>query len=123
VHLGQATPAGVEALVRWQHPRRGLLTPAEFIQVAEDTGLVVPLGAWVLRQACKDLTGILDQGSLGGGPSELVMSVNLSARQLSSPGLVPMVQATLEEFGLASGLICSEITESVLMDDVDSAIA
>jgi diguanylate cyclase (GGDEF)-like protein len=123
VHLGQATPAGVEALVRWQHPRRGLLTPAEFIQVAEDTGLVVPLGAWVLRQACKDLTEIIDRGSLGGGPSELVMSVNLSARQLSSPGLVPMVQETLEEFGLAPWRLCFEITESVLMEDVDSAIA
>ena len=72
VHLGQATPAGVEALVRWQHPRRGLLAPAEFIQVAEDTGLVVPLGAWVLRQACRDLTGILDRGGLGGSAAELV---------------------------------------------------
>jgi diguanylate cyclase (GGDEF)-like protein/PAS domain S-box-containing protein len=122
VHLGQATPAGVEALVRWQHPRRGLLAPAEFIQVAEDTGLVVPLGAWVLRQACRDLTEIIDRGSLGGGPSELVMSVNLSARQLSSPGLVPMVQQTLQEFGLAPWRLCFEITESVLMDDVDSAI-
>jgi diguanylate cyclase (GGDEF)-like protein/PAS domain S-box-containing protein len=123
VHLGQATPAGVEALVRWQHPRRGLLTPAEFIQVAEDTGLVVPLGAWVLRQACKDLTEIIDRGSLGGGRSELVMSVNLSARQLSSPGLVPMVQSTLEEFDLEPERLCFEITESVLMEDVDAAIA
>jgi diguanylate cyclase (GGDEF)-like protein/PAS domain S-box-containing protein len=123
VHLGRATPAGVEALVRWQHPRRGLLTPAEFIQVAEDTGLVVPLGAWVLRQACKDLTEIIDRGSLGGGPSELVMSVNLSARQLSSPALVPMVQSTVEEFGLDPGRLCFEITESVLMEDVDAAIA
>ena len=121
VHLGQATPAGVEALVRWQHPRRGLLTPAEFIQVAEDTGLVVPLGAWVLRQACRDLTEILDRGTVGGS-SELVMSVNLSARQLSAPGLVEMVERILAEYGLAPWRLCFEITESVLMDDVDLAI-
>ena len=119
VHLGQATPAGVEALVRWQHPRRGLLAPAEFIQVAEDTGLVVPLGAWVLRQACRDLTEILDRGAVG---SDLVMSVNLSARQLSTPGLLPMVERVLSEFGLAPWRLCFEITESVLMDDVDLAI-
>jgi diguanylate cyclase (GGDEF)-like protein/PAS domain S-box-containing protein len=122
VHLGQATPAGVEALVRWQHPRRGLLAPAEFIQVAEDTGLVVPLGAWVLRQACCDLMEILD-GATGGGPSELVMSVNLSARQLSTPGLVPMVEGVLAEFGLLPWRLCFEITESILMDDVDLAIS
>jgi EAL domain-containing protein (putative c-di-GMP-specific phosphodiesterase class I) len=122
VHLGQTTPAGVEALVRWQHPRRGLLTPAEFIQVAEDTGLVVGLGAWVLRQACRDLTEILDRGALGGGSSELMMSVNLSARQLSMPGLVPMVQSILADSGLAPRRLCFEITESVLMDDVDLAI-
>jgi len=122
VHLGQATPAGVEALVRWQHPRRGLLTPAEFIQLAEDTGLVVPLGAWVLRQACRDLTRTLDQGGLG-GLSQLVVSVNLSARQLSMPGLLPMVESVLAEFGLPAWRLCFEITESVLMEDVDLAIA
>jgi diguanylate cyclase (GGDEF)-like protein/PAS domain S-box-containing protein len=121
VHLGQATPAGVEALVRWQHPRRGLLTPAEFIQVAEDTGLVVPLGAWVLRQACRDLIEILDQGTVGASP-ELVMSVNLSARQLNTPGLLLMVERVLSEHGLAPWRLCFEITESVLMDDVDLAI-
>jgi diguanylate cyclase (GGDEF)-like protein/PAS domain S-box-containing protein len=127
VHLGQATPAGVEALVRWQHPRRGLLAPAEFIQVAEDTGLVVPLGAWVLRQACRDLTEILDRGTIldqgaGASASELVMSVNLSARQLATPGLLPMVDRILSDFGLAPWRLCFEITESVLMDDVDLAI-
>ncbi|HET9769604.1 MAG TPA: EAL domain-containing protein [Acidimicrobiia bacterium] len=119
VHLGQATASGVEALVRWQHPRRGLLAPAEFIQVAEDTGLVVPLGAWVLRQACRDLTGVLSDG----GASELVVSVNLSARQLNTPGLVPMVESVLTEFGLEPWRLCFEITESILMDDVELAIA
>ena len=123
VHLGQATPAGVEALVRWQHPRRGLLAPAEFIQVAEDTGLVVPLGAWVLRQACRDLIGILDQGGVGSGSPELVMSVNLSARQLNTPGLLPTVEAVLAEYGLPAWRLCSENTESVLMDEVDLAIS
>src|SRR5687768_3369859 len=122
LHLGESTAAGVEALVRWQHPRRGLLAPAEFIQVAEDTGIVVPLGAWVLRQACRDLTGILDPGGSTGG-SELVVSVNLSARQLSTPELVPMVESVLTEFDLAPWRLCFEITESILMDDVDLAIA
>jgi len=121
VHLGEATPAGVEALVRWQHPRRGLLAPAEFIQVAEDTGLVVPLGAWVLRQACRDLTEILDRGTVGMS-SELLMSVNLSARQLNASGLVTMVERVLAEYGLEAWRLCFEITESVLMDDVDVAI-
>jgi diguanylate cyclase (GGDEF)-like protein len=123
VHLGEATPTGVEALVRWQHPRRGLLTPSEFIQLAEDTGLVVPLGAWVLRQACRDLTEILDRGGLGDSPSGLVVSVNLSARQLATPGLLPMVERVLEECGLEPWRLCFEITESVLMEDVDTAIA
>jgi EAL domain-containing protein (putative c-di-GMP-specific phosphodiesterase class I) len=81
----------------------------------------VPLGAWVLRQACRDLTEILDQGTAG-VPSELVMSVNLSARQLNTPGLLPMVERVLSEFGLAPWRLCFEITESVLMDDVDAAI-
>jgi EAL domain-containing protein (putative c-di-GMP-specific phosphodiesterase class I) len=91
--------------------------------VAEDTGLVVPLGAWVLRQACCDLMEILDGAASGGGPSELVMSVNLSARQLSTPGLVSMVEGVLAEFGLSPWRLCFEITESILMDDVDLAIA
>ena len=123
VHLGQAIPSGVEALVRWQHPRRGLLTPAEFIQLAEDTGLVVPLGAWVLRQACRDLTRVLDQGTLGGPSSPLVVSVNLSARQLNMPGLLSMVESVLAEYELPAWRLCFEITESVLMEDVDLAIA
>ncbi len=122
VNLGRATAAGVEALVRWQHPRRGLLAPAEFIQVAEDTGLVVPLGAWVLRQACRDLTEVLDRDAVGGA-SDLVMSVNLSARQLNTPGLLPMVERVLSDFNLAPWRLCFEITESVLMDDVDLAIS
>jgi diguanylate cyclase (GGDEF)-like protein/PAS domain S-box-containing protein len=123
VHLGQGTPTGVEALVRWQHPRRGLLTPAEFIQLAEDTGVVVPLGAWVLRQACRDLTRILDRGGLGGASPSLVVSVNLSARQLNMPGLLPMVERVLAESELPAWRLCFEITESVLMEDVDVAIA
>jgi diguanylate cyclase (GGDEF)-like protein/PAS domain S-box-containing protein len=123
VQLGQAIPSGVEALVRWQHPRRGLLTPAEFIQLAEDTGLVVPLGAWVLRQACRDLTRVLDQGGFGAPLSPLVVSVNLSARQLNMPGLLPMVESVLAEYGLPAWRLCFEITESVLMEDVDLAIS
>src|SRR5207237_7986032 len=74
-------------------------------------------------QACRGLIQTLDQGGLGGGPSDLLMSVNLSARQLNTPGLLPMVESVLGEHGLDPWRLCFEITESVLMDEVDLAIS
>ncbi len=117
IGLGPMTPTGLEALARWQHPTRGLLGPAEFIQVAEDTGVIIPLGAWVVRQACRDLVD-LDRTST----VALSMSINLSARQLGSPDLVGLVSDILAETGLDPGRLCFEITESILMDDVEFAI-
>jgi len=102
----------VEALVRWDHPSRGVVPPADFVPLAEETGLIIPIGAWVLERACKDL-----------GPHELAVSVNLSGRQLAQRDLIPSVRRTLEATGLPPERLCLEITESVLIDDTDAAHA
>ncbi len=118
VDLTDESITGMEALVRWQHPTRGLLAPSEFIQVAEETGLVVPLGEWVLREACREMA------SHSGAPGQegARVSVNLSARQLGQAGLVDTVRDVLAETGLAPTRLCLELTESGLMDDVDHAL-
>jgi diguanylate cyclase (GGDEF)-like protein/PAS domain S-box-containing protein len=118
VDLAEEATTGVEALVRWEHPTLGLLSPSEFIEVAEETGLVVPLGDWVLREACRELA----RRDLGANPGGLRLSVNLSARQLAVPELIDTVRDVLAETGLGPARLCLEITESVLMDDVESSI-
>jgi diguanylate cyclase (GGDEF)-like protein len=112
VALPSGAIVGVEALVRWDRGRRGLVSPAEFIPLAEETGLIVELGAWVLGEACRTVVG-LDGGSRAG----LNLSVNLSARQLLEPGLEATVAAALSASGLRPGRLTLEITESVLMAD------
>ncbi len=107
---------GLEALVRWQHPTRGLIPPLSFIPLAEETGLIVPLGEWVLGTACRQARAWHD--ALPG--SELVISVNLSARQFGQPDLVAHVSDILEETGLPAHLLELEITESVLMDQTEA---
>ncbi len=107
---------GVEALLRWEHPDRGLLLPNEFISIAEETGLIVDFGAWVLEQACRQVTRW--QASIPGLPP-LKLSVNLSGRQLSHPTLVQDVASVLLETGIDAAHVEFEITESVLMDDVE----
>jgi diguanylate cyclase (GGDEF)-like protein/PAS domain S-box-containing protein len=109
---------GVEALARWQHPTRGLLPPAEFIELSESTGLVNQLGAEVLRNG-------LDQAakwSVELGDRAPVLHVNLSPRQLSGGGLVKMVHTALVASGVSPSLLCFEITENALMDDVEHAV-
>jgi diguanylate cyclase (GGDEF)-like protein/PAS domain S-box-containing protein len=109
VTLPEGRLTGVEALVRWQHPERGLLGPGEFIPGAEETGLIVPLGRWVLREACRQATAWIDElGDLAPG----TMSVNASARQLQEPGFAAEVAAALRDSGLAAGRLTIEITES-----------
>ena len=112
VSLATSTTVGVEALMRWRHPRRGVVMPGEFIPVAESTGLVVPMGRWLLRQACADMRRCQDAT----GRDDLHLAVNLSARQLDDPELLGTVREALEQSGLAPGLLTLEITESVFMD-------
>ncbi|MEU4242226.1 EAL domain-containing protein [Actinoplanes sp. NPDC026619] len=108
----------VEALVRWQHPRDGLLGPYHFIAGAEANGLIVPLGRWVLRQACAQLARWRAESPAAAG---LHVNVNLSARQFQDPGLVGDVEQALADAGLDAGSLTLEITESMLMADIELA--
>jgi diguanylate cyclase (GGDEF)-like protein/PAS domain S-box-containing protein len=109
---------GVEALVRWEHPQRGLLAPGEFIGVAEETGLIVPIGTWILDRSCRQV-----QRWQAAHPElpPLTAAVNLSGRQLSHPDLIEDVATVLAETGIEPGCVVLEITESVLMEDVESS--
>ncbi|HWJ95261.1 MAG TPA: EAL domain-containing protein [Telluria sp.] len=108
---------GVEALLRWRHPDLGLVEPGNFLPLAEATGLIGPIGDWVLRTVCTDARGWQD----GGGP--LRVAVNLSARQFRAPGLAARVQAILCECGLEPGLLELEVTEAALMEHPAHAAA
>lgn len=110
---------GFEALVRWIHPRRGLLGPADFIPYAEDSGLIVPLGLWVLQRATRDLAQIVATG--GEGLDELTMAVNLSSRQFGQEDLVERIREILDNEGVAARRLKLEVTESTLMADPRSA--
>jgi len=118
------TLVGTEALVRWRHPDRGLLAPGEFIELAEECGLMVDLGAWVLREACRQgarwLTARGAAGVDGESPS---MSVNISPQQLSDPGFTSVVATVLIETGFPADRLWLEITEGALMRDPVAAIA
>ena len=118
VELGSGRIVSWEALVRWQHPDRGLLPPHDFIPVAEETGLIVALGTWVLEEACRQAERWT---SLPGALGDPVMAVNLSARQLSQPELPAVVARALAGAGLATERLCLEMTESVVMEDAGRA--
>lgn len=119
MHLMSGMICGFEALVRWKHPTRGLLQPNSFIPIAEETGLIVPLGVWVLREACWQMRRWNDQF-----PSNhpLEMSVNLSVRQFRQPDLVEHVAAILKETGLDPSMLQLELTESVLLESYEAAL-
>lgn len=110
IDVASGRPCGVEALVRWQHPERGLISPLKFVPVAEETGLIIPLGEWVLDTAIGERARWRAAGLDG-----IRMSVNLSAHQLRDPQLVPRIAALLARHGLRSGDLELEITESVAM--------
>jgi diguanylate cyclase (GGDEF)-like protein len=103
---------GFEALICWQHPRLGHVSPDHFIPEAEQSGLIIPIGAWVLREACS--TAVELRAAAG---RDIVMSVNISPRQLQSDDIVEVVQRTLLDTGLPADALCLEITESILVDD------
>ncbi len=110
---------GAEALVRWQHPQHGLVSPGTFIPLAEETGLILWLGAWVLEAACAQLVAWAQHPAT----AHCTMAVNVSAHQLSDPGFVDLVVATLARAGARAGLLKLELTESMLVDDVEGVIA
>jgi diguanylate cyclase (GGDEF)-like protein len=116
VRLDTREIVGAEALIRWDHPERNLLPPAEFIDVAEDTGLIVQLGRWVVEQAVRDAAHL--QAAAG---RRISVSANLSPRQLHDPDLVAIVAATLHDAGLPADSLAIEITENLLMQDAELA--
>ncbi|MEY2437238.1 MAG: hypothetical protein QOF97_2074 [Acidimicrobiaceae bacterium] len=120
VDLETGRVTGVEALVRWHHPERGLIEPAVFIPMAEETGLIIPIGSTVLRRACTDAAGWLREF---GSAAPQSMSVNLSPRQIQDPGLITEVELALSHSGLPPAALVLEITESILLDDTDTAAA
>jgi diguanylate cyclase (GGDEF)-like protein/PAS domain S-box-containing protein len=115
--LGRLT--GAETLVRWNHPQRGLVSPAEFIPLAEETGLILPLGHWVLETACAQLAAWADRQDM----AHLVLAVNVSARQFHHRDFVDQVLSVLERTGATPQKLKLELTESLLVDDVEETIA
>jgi len=103
---------GIEALIRWQHPVRGLIGPSEFIEVAEESGLIVPIGEWVIRNACEQA-----QGLRASGVDPFVVGVNLSPRQIRDKGLVPAIRDALQRTGLPASHLDIEITETGLVGE------
>jgi diguanylate cyclase (GGDEF)-like protein len=111
---------GVEALLRWRHPRRGLVAPLDFIPICEETGLIVPIGHWILEQACEQVQHWREAARANRG---LLLSVNLSARQLVEPALVTSVEQALARTGLDPGALCLEITEHSAMTEEPTSAA
>jgi EAL domain-containing protein (putative c-di-GMP-specific phosphodiesterase class I) len=118
VDLRTGAIAGFEALVRWNHPTRGMVPPLEFIGVAEATGLIVPLGRWVLNEACRQAV------AWGAGPDRRIkMAVNVSVRQFEAGDLSETVAEVLAETGMPASQLCLEMTESVLLTDTDENLS
>ena len=116
VDLAQGRVVGVEALVRWEHPEDGLIMPDAFIPVSETSGLIVPLGAWVLHEACRSAVAWEAQGR------RLDMAVNLSVRQVSHPDLLATVQSALSRSGLPAERLLVEVTETAVAEDAEAAV-
>jgi diguanylate cyclase (GGDEF)-like protein len=112
--VSDGTLLGFEALVRWQHSERGLLLPGEFIQVAEETGLIIQIDRWVMREACRQLR---EWQTTISGQENLRMSVNLSGKQINQPDLVPFIRRTIQEVGIAPEHLNLEITETTVMEN------
>ncbi len=116
VNMNSGDLVGMEALIRWQHPELGLVSPTEFIPIAEESGMIVPLGEWVLREACAFTRLLHREGKMLG------VAVNLSARQLKHPSLADTIIAILDETGLDAKYLNLEITESSILVDAEGAV-
>ncbi len=112
--------AGMEALVRWQHPDRGLIAPGAFIEIAEENGAILPIGKWVLREACEEAGRLVRAGR---APEDLFVCVNVSAREIQQPGFVEGVRWTLQEAGLTATRLVLEITETALLKATPATVA
>ncbi|MBU0688318.1 MAG: EAL domain-containing protein [Gammaproteobacteria bacterium] len=115
---GSSTPLGAEALIRWRHPKRGLVNPVDFIPLAEESGLIIPIGEWVLDTACAQLS-LWQQNVL---TRDLVISVNVSARQFRQTDFVAVLQSLLQHHAVKPNLLKLELTESMLLENVDDLI-
>jgi diguanylate cyclase (GGDEF)-like protein len=120
VSLESGLLIGFEALARWQHPERGFISPTEFISAAEDTRLIIPLGLWVLREACRQMAQWHWQSPAN---RSLILSVNLSGKQFTQPDLVERIKQILDETHLDPNCLKLEITESVVMENAEAAIS
>ena len=117
VSLETAEVTGLEALLRWEHPERGLVPPAEFIPLAEETRLIIPIGRWALEEACRQVRAWKVQFG-----ADLPVNVNLSGKQLSQPDLVDQITQILQKFSVDGRSLKLEITESVIMENIESVI-
>ncbi|MBK7002584.1 MAG: EAL domain-containing protein [Rhodoferax sp.] len=116
---GSHRPLGAEALIRWNHPERGLVSPMQFIPLAEESGLIVPIGQWVLETACAQLKVWQEDART----RDLVLSVNISAKQFRHVGFVAQMQSLLQRHAINPALLKLELTESLLLDDIEETIA
>lgn len=119
VELETGTISGFEALIRWQHPAQGLVSPIEFIPIAEETGLIMPIGAWILQESCRQLK---EWQTLSNKSANLWVSVNVSSKQFLQTDLVALVAQTLEETGLSPQCLKLEITESAMVDNIEYVV-
>ncbi len=115
--MADGSLCGVETLLRWQHPELGMVMPADFISIAEDIGLIVPIGDWVIHQACRQARAWLDMGL-----PPLSVAVNVSSHQFSTGGLVQTIESALAQARLPAAHLEIELTESVLMRDAETAM-
>ena len=119
IDLATMLPMGFEALMRWRHPQRGIVPPNEFIPVAEETGLIIPMTLWILRTACRQA---VEWSKYAPSNKPLVMSINLSGKHFSQPDLVKQVKGIIEETGINPRAVKLELTESAVMDNAENAI-
>ena len=119
ISLCDYSVTGVETLIRWQHPEKGMITPDRFIPVAEETGQILEIGSWVLEQSCRQISSLIRSKVL---PQDAKVAVNLSARQFTDPYLLQRIRSVLEITKIRPQCLELEITESTLMEDVESAI-